>query len=152
MLLSFSNGDNFATGAQPYLSRAIGTADPSNRIIVEVEVGGLRTSAVIDTGAPYVILDPGLAQSLGVDSGSALLAANLSIRGHRTQGSLHRMNVTIMADEGEEITIEATVFIPKVDPALWSLPSFVGWTGCLERLRLAIDPFDETFYFGAFPD
>ena len=62
------------------------------------------------------------------------------------------MDLTFMADEGEDVTVEATVFIPKIDPALWFLPSFIGWTGCLERLRFAIDPLDETFYFGAFPE
>src|SRR5215467_12906582 len=149
MLLRFSDGEVFATGAQPYLSRSIRAADPSNRIIVEVEIGGLRTSAVIDTGAPYVVLDPSLAQVLGVNLRTALFSTILSIRGHRVQGSLHRMNLTFLADEGEEITVEATVFIPQVDTGSWALPSFIGWTGCLERLRFAVDPLDETFYFGA---
>jgi hypothetical protein len=152
MLLKFSDGESFATGAQPYLSRPLGGADPSNRVIVEVEIGGLRTSAVLDTGAPYVIVNPSLAESLGVDPRSALFSANLSVRGHRTAGSLHRLNLTLMADEGEEVTVEATVFIPEVAPAIWSLPLFIGWTGCLERLRFAIDPFDKTFYFGPFPE
>ena len=28
------------------------------------------------------------------------------------------------------------------------LPSFLGLMGCLERMRFAVDPLDNTFYFG----
>jgi hypothetical protein len=30
----------------------------------------------------------------------------------------------------------------------WPGPTVLGWRGCLDRFRWAIDPDDEVFYFG----
>ena len=29
----------------------------------------------------------------------------------------------------------------------WPGPSVIGWRGCLERMRFALDPGEEAFYF-----
>ena len=29
----------------------------------------------------------------------------------------------------------------------WPGPNVLGWKGCLERMRFALDPSDESFYF-----
>jgi hypothetical protein len=50
------------------------------------------------------------------------------------------MNLTITAREGDEIVLDATVFVPEVEEGEGNLPSLLGWQGCLERLRFAIDP------------
>jgi hypothetical protein len=61
MPLFFEGGEPFATGSQAYLSRPVAPTDPSNRLIIEIEIEGLTTWAVIDTGSPYVVIDPRIA-------------------------------------------------------------------------------------------
>ncbi|MBI4531612.1 MAG: hypothetical protein HY709_08815, partial [Candidatus Latescibacteria bacterium] len=48
------------------------------------------------------------------------------------------------AEEGENVEVEATWFISPD----WPGPIVIGWKGCLERLRFAVDPSEDTFYFG----
>jgi hypothetical protein len=50
-------------------------------------------------------------------------------------GSLHRLDLTVVAQQGNEIVVDATVFVPEVEEGAWNLPSFLGRVGCLERLR-----------------
>lgn len=67
------------------------------------------------------------------------------------RGGFHRIQISLLADEGEAVSIEATAFIPDLDQNLTDefLPrSFLGLTQCLEAVRFAIDPLSETFYFG----
>lgn len=42
------------------------------------------------------------------------------------------------------MTIEATCFTSPD----WLGPNVLGWKGCLERLRFAVDPGDESFFVG----
>ena len=58
-------------------------------------------------------------------------------------GRLERLTVTFTASEGNNLAIEATCFITED----WHGPPVIGWKGCLERLRFAIDPGTDTFYF-----
>jgi hypothetical protein len=111
----------------------------------------MTTAAVVDTGAPYLVLDPMLALVAGVSPDSALSRMNLLVRGNRTAGHLHRLNVIVKANKGTEIIVDATTFIPEMSTGVWDLPSFLGWTGFLERFRFAVDPLDEVFYFGEHP-
>jgi hypothetical protein len=65
-------------------------------------------------------------------------------------GRLYRLNLTLLADEGEDLTIQTTAFVPEPDEAEgWGdMPCILGLYGCLERLRFAVDPHTEPFYFG----
>ncbi len=51
---------------------------------------------------------------------------------------------------GGSIVLEAPVFVPNLGELRGELASlsFLGLAGCLESIRFAIDPKDETFYFG----
>lgn len=62
---------------------------------------------------------------------------------------LQRLPITLPAVEGQGITIDATAFIPAPEVE-WNedLPCILGMQGCLENLRFAVDPNDDTFYFG----
>jgi hypothetical protein len=53
--------------------------------------------------------------------------------------------VEFEADEGSPLNVEATWFVADG----WPGPVVIGWKGCLERLRLALDPDQDTFYFAA---
>lgn len=54
----------------------------------------------------------------------------------------------LLADEGqgESLTLDVTAFLPD---DRWNLPNMLGLTGCLERIRFAVDPANDLFYFGA---
>ena len=73
------------------------------------------------------------------------------IRGLRISGSLYRLTLSFPAFWGEALDVDATVFVPSAQNAVdWGdLPSFIGLTGCLERMRFAVDPASEMFFFGA---
>jgi hypothetical protein len=72
------------------------------------------------------------------------------VRGVWMDGSLHRLNLRFPATQGDSLSVDVTAFVP--DPELeqvWDeMPSFIGLNGCLERLRFAVDPATDTFYFG----
>ena len=69
-------------------------------------------------------------------------------------GRLYRLTLTLLADEGEDVTIQTTAFVPEPEEAEhWGdLPCILGLYGCLERARFAVDPRTEQFYFGLAAD
>jgi len=55
----------------------------------------------------------------------------------------------LLADVGEDLELQATVFVPDVEEFWGNFPAFIGLTGFLERIRFAVDPLNNTFYFGS---
>lgn len=156
MLLSFTDGEaSFATGALRYSYAPVpGRADITPRIMIEVEIEGEQEPAVLDTGAPYLICSPALAERLWLDPEDALEATIIRIQGVPLRGRVHRANFVLQAQEGNGLDFQATAFVPDVDqnlPANFLPISFLGLHGCLERVRFAVDPSSETFYFGRHP-
>ena len=146
MLLTFSNGEPFAKGATPYSTQAPASRDESSRIVLEVIIEGIRTTAMVDTGAPYLICSPELSRELALNPDYAIKNCVLPIRGEKINGHLHRLNIELLADEGEGLSLEATAFIPSREA---EHPSFLGFPMCLDRIRFAVDPSTDTFYFGS---
>ncbi len=144
MLLSFADGEPFATGAVGYSSH-LGTGTWS-RIIVEVRLEGVRTletTAMLDTAAPYMICRRDLAEFLGLEYSREGDTDKINIRGATVEGSLHRVPLSFLAEQGEDLTIEASVFVPRYV----ELPhSFIGLTSCLESIYFAVDPLNEVFF------
>jgi hypothetical protein len=145
------NGEVFTRGSQPYFYGAIATEQKDKRVILEVVIEGFRTHAMLDTGAAFIACSPSVASQLRLDPTKFIDRARLHIRGKYVTGVLYRMDLTLAAEEGDQLTITATTFIP--DPGIpWvGLPSIIGLEGCLEQVRFALDTSDETFYFGAHP-
>lgn len=148
MTLFFANGDSFATGAIRYVYRPATESETTNRIILKLQVADAEIDAILDTGAPYPILAPRLARQAGLDRLPPLERKIMLIRGMRLDGSIIRVNMTLPADEGEDLDVDATVFIPDVEEYWGDFPSFIGQIGFLERMRFAVDPSTDTFYFG----
>ncbi len=149
MLLTTADGDIFATGRAPYSYRPA-IKDISNRIILQVEIGGVLVEAIIDTGSPYVVCPPYFSEIIGLDSASALESIPFKVRGIDMRGNLYRVNVLFPAEEGDDLNVDATVFVPDQEwrEAWGEQPAFIGLTGCLERMRFAVDPENDHFYFG----
>jgi hypothetical protein len=149
-LLAFADGQSFATGASKYEYIPATRLETHVRIMLQVELEGIKTQAMLDTGAPYVVISPRLVPLLNLPPALALEQIVLNIRGSSVSGDLYRVGLLFTATQGEPLTIDATVFIPHVElDQDWSrFPSFIGLNGCLERMRFAVDPAADTFYFG----
>jgi hypothetical protein len=149
MLLTTEDGEPFATGMALYSYRPA-INDISNRIILQVEIGGAYIEAIVDTGSPYVVCPPYLSDVIGFDPADAIESVPFLIRGIRMRGNLYRVNILLPADEGEDIMVDGTVFVPDEEwQESWGEhPAFIGLTGCLERMRFAVDPENDRFYFG----
>lgn len=151
MVLQFSDGEPFATGAAPYAYRPAAPAETTPRIILTVRIGSNETSAFVDTGGVYLLCSPEIVPHLNLDPDQALSAERLLWRNHQLSGKLYRVQLTLLAEQGHSLAIEATAFVPdRTAEVEWSadFPSILGMSYCLERIRFAVDPASDTFYFG----
>ena len=149
MLLLRTNGRPFATGMASYSYRPP-VNDISNRILLQVEIEGAFVEAIVDTGSPYVVCPPYLAEEIGFDPANALASIPFKVRGITMRGNLYRATMLFPAEEGDDLVVDATLFVPDQEwqEAWGDHPAFIGLTGCLERLRFAVDPENDQFYFG----
>ena len=150
MLLIWENGEPFTIGATPYIYQGVASDDSSPRVIIPVSIGDQRVSAFVDTGGVFLLFSPQIAASLQLDPKNAAPTPRLLSRGTWIKGALHRVSLTLLAIEGDSLTIEATAFVPQELPADWSddFACVLGMKGCLDRVRFAIDPGQDIFYFG----
>jgi len=148
--LQTAAGEAFATGEAPWASHHAHSGDRLTRLFVDVVIDGIATHAVVDTGGAYLIVDPEFAARLGLRRTAAVHQDRLVIRGISCKGAVHRVPLTLPAVVGEPLTFEASAFVPELEHGeTWPLPSYLGWQGCLDRIRFAVDPADEVVYFGA---
>jgi hypothetical protein len=147
-MLFFEDRTPFATGAAGY-DDGQPESDLDARIMLEVQINAQPVRAMVDTGAPFVVLDPELAGALDYQSWEFTEEARLWVRGIRYEGSLHRVEVALFAERGESHSLTATIFVPRLRLGdVWgSKPNFIGLS-LLDRIRYAIDPATNTFYFG----
>lgn len=132
-----------------YLYRPATERENSPRILLTVQIEGVQTTAFVDTGGVNLLCAPEIAARAGIDPTGGIPSEPLLWRSHRVHGTLHRVALTLLAAEGESVNIEATAFIPQSnDEWAESFPCILGMHGCLERLRFAVDPNNDTFYFG----
>jgi hypothetical protein len=143
--LKRQDGSPFASGASRYLDRDPGTIDVAGaRVHVRVAIEGIQVMALLDTGAAWSVVRPELAQELGLlDRDGAEMTLSSRLGTH--SGRLVRVNTELLADHGESIELESTMFVS----AEWPGGNFLGYGGLLERVRFAIDPELNQFWFGA---
>jgi hypothetical protein len=116
------------------------------RIFLEVQPGWLEGTvlAMVDTAAPWCIFEPIIGKLIRERFDRVSADVSLSTRLGPFIGSLYRGPLLVPALEGESLGIEATVFVSPD----WYGPSFIGYQGLLERIRFAVDPETNLFYFG----
>lgn len=103
---------------------------------------------VVDTGGTWIVVDPDVAAVAGIEPADDDREAELVVRGSVWRGRLVRASATFLAEHGDNLVIEGSFFVPQRDPGdEWRAPSFLGWSGCLEHLRFAVDPQRRTFSF-----
>ena len=115
----------FASGARASRDAFAGRGNEIPTVIVDIEINGIRTEAVLDTGGIYLIVHPDL---VDVDPAEGLLHTHVWLQGHRIDGSLHRVQLVIPAEEGNNLQVEATALLPSLPPGdpTWLFPK-LSW-------------------------
>ncbi len=142
----------FASGAIYYKDHYYGETQQT-RIVLNVapEIRSDNTTEmIVDCAAPWCLLNPELHETWGLDLETDYEPLHaVWIRGTRWLGQLTRTNVALQADHGKSLIVTATFFVPTI-PSLeiWNYPNFLGLDGFLNRIRYAVDPSENVFYFG----
>ncbi len=143
-MLRYCDGSAFATSMSSYFDADPRDSSVTSRIHVRVEFDGASVLALLDTGASWSVLNAELAQELGLFERDGE-SVTISSRAGKIKGKLVRATTTLVADEGESIEFDSTVFVSSE----WPEGNFIGYSGLLERIRFAIDPGRNAFVFGA---
>lgn len=134
---------DFVCGAVTYLD----TWDENSRIVIPARFGENLIFSVVDTGAPYCILAPDVADQIGVNREAGYRPTRgLSTRVGVIYGWLCRVPVTLEAEKGYGVEFETLVFVPDGE---WPEDrNFIGLSNFLFQIRFAVDPQENLFYFG----
>ncbi len=100
--------------------------------------------ALLDTGGHYCILSKDVAASIQGHFGECLDEVDLRTAYGLIRGKLYRHRITLIAEAGDSLDIDATVFVSPE----WRWSSFLGYTGILDRIRFAADSPANEFFFG----
>jgi hypothetical protein len=104
----------------------------------------LPITAMIDTGAPWCILEPQFGEQIKDFLEVVESEVWLDTRLGRVRGGLYRGALMIPALEGEPLEVNATFFLSSD----WYGGNFIGYEGLLQHIRFAVDPRDNAFFFG----
>lgn len=139
------DGEPFTSGQSRFFDQHPRFPEPSAKVYVQVKFAGLGGTwiAQVDTGAAFSILEADVAASLGL-LGLQGPWTRLSTRLGVLTGQLIYLPVTLVADEGESLDVDAQFFVSPE----WRGGTFLGYTGLLAHLRIALDSPANLFYFG----
>ena len=135
-----------ATGFASYRDARPGGGDATPKAYVEFQVAGSARTlfGIVDTAAPYCILNPEAAKPLRPHLADPFDQDRVSSRLGAHDGDLFRHTITLVAQQGAALDVEATLWIcPE-----WPGPCFLGYLGVFDRIRFALDPGANRFYFG----
>jgi hypothetical protein len=145
------NLDTFAQGGTRYLDH-YPKDDQNVRIVVTVYLAdqAIPIYAIVDCGAPWCVLDPLEFEKVAHRADPVgPLEGKLNIRGLSYTGQLYRIPINFDTILGEAFEVEGTFFVPDVpEGELWRFPNFLGSVGLLNRIRWAVDPDNNLFFFG----
>jgi hypothetical protein len=132
-------GKPWSTGSAQYCIEH----DASRGLLVvaaRCKLGGQTATeyALVDTGAQWSLIGGDVADALGAEIGEPLEAIRMQTRFGVMTGCFHRVEVTLLADEGDDLLVPATVMVAPD----WPGAIVLGYRGLLERVRLALDPGD----------
>jgi hypothetical protein len=95
-----------------------------------------EVEALLDTGAAWSVIGGDFADTLEARLGTSGQTMILSTRLGRIRGILHEINVVLVAERGESVSVSARMLVAPG----WIGPVVLGYQGFLERIRLALDP------------
>ncbi len=137
----------FTTGTAPYYDSAKPDSvprEPRIYILIEPANLGIAALAMVDTGAPWCILEPWIGELIKDHVEELPKDVSLNTQLGLFSGKLYNGGLTLLAEEGEALEMEVTFFLCPD----WPGGNFVGYLGFLDRLRFAIDPQVNKFFFG----
>ena len=142
-------GAMFSVGRADYLDEPPPATGRTARVYLRVAAEGMEEPflALLDTGAEWSVLDREIAEELGL-IGADSQPYTLRHVGGTSAGRLVRTTLLILADEGEDLAVETTVFVPNENLKFGR--NFIGYSSFLERIRLGLDPQENHVYFGAY--
>ena len=121
--------------------------EPHPRIYVEFRPAGADPEpafpALLDTGGHYCILNEEVATLVRDQLTDRLGEAILHTAHGKLRGELYILGIELIAHVGETLDLDVVAFIAPE----WRGPSFLGYLGMLDRLRFAIEPETNRFYF-----
>jgi hypothetical protein len=147
MLTRTDDGSPFCTGRARFLDAQPGRPARTSSVYVRVlpEGAQFEVVALLDTGARWSILEEPVARELGLlNAERERHEETLNTRFGNITGFVTRVPMTLVAEEGPSLEVEATVFVS----ADWPAGTFLGYQGCLERVNFAVDSASQTFFFG----
>lgn len=139
-------GVPFTQGRSSFSDQDREYPEATAKIFVRLLVGdlGVAVTAQLDTGAAWSVLDPRVAEALGLLDARGFPAI-IDTRLGRMTGRLVIVPLRFLADEGTSFDTEGTFFIsPDSPPGR----TFLGYSGLLDSIRFALDPQKNHFYFG----
>jgi hypothetical protein len=138
---------DFTAGRAKFEDNAPWAAEATAKIYVKVtpepENLNVILLALVDTAAPWSLLDAEVAENLNLLNGDGERRTVKTWRGD-VHGRLERINLRLHADEGDSLDFEATVLISPD----WHSGTFLGYGGLLQHIRFAVDATHNFFYFG----
>jgi len=136
----------FVTAASGYLDAHPNFEDPQPRIYVKFRPAGAKNPyvALLDTGAHYCVLAREIADSIRDHLTESIGETIFRTAQGLVRGDLYAHTVTLLAERGKPLDIDSVLFISPD----WQAPSFLGYVGVLDRMRFAVDPRWNRFYFG----
>ncbi len=152
-MLQTPAGDCFTTSWLTYQEDATESMpaayrrDDSQKIYIPIILPDLneRYTALLDTGAPYVVLAKNLVAALGDKVRTTGVRKRLLTRHGPIDGEWGRIELELPAEEGHSLKVDATAFYcdwPDEDCVV------LGYMGFLQRIRFGIDSVQCRFYFG----
>jgi predicted aspartyl protease len=139
-------GTDFTIGRSRFQDSAPWSVDPTAKIYVKItphHLDDMVLFALLDTGAPWSLLDSEIADALHLFDGEENPTTTVQTWRGRVTGRLERIRVRLHADEGNSLDVEATfLVVPE-----WR-GNFLGYGGLLQHIRFAVDATNNLFYFG----
>lgn len=142
-----ADGSPFALSRVSYLDALPGGLTRRDaKVYVRIAVGSpaVKTTAMLDTGSTYSVLDADLADDLGAFDEADAPELDMVTRHGLLRGRLIRRQVWLLAEEGESLEVDATFWVSRA----WRSGHFLGYVGFLQRVRFALDPETNQLYFG----
>jgi hypothetical protein len=139
-------GSAFTSGRARFSDRPAVGFEPTAKVYVKLHLESLDLTvlAQLDTGSAWSVLAPEIAEALGLLDGKGE-AVKLGTRLGTLEGRLVRVPITLLADEGNSLEVEGTFFVSPDWPAG---RTFLGYSGLLDSIRIALDPRANDFHFG----
>ncbi len=139
------NGEVFTSGVATYSDDDPSLNSKQTSVHVRIYLPEIRQKflyAKIDPATSWVILNSDINEQLGLRAYSNDIT--LQTAAGKMRGCLERWPITLIADKGDALKIDATLFVCNE----WTRGNFLGYSGFLERIRFAVDPHYRKFYFG----